>query len=95
MNTNTSDIDLGYTVIGYVIDSIGWCIAMAAAMACSSFLVAIIVGIVMSILMYMLSQVVYLFTVTKVSVERAASIGHTVGGLSARFTNLFAKKVTA
>lgn len=93
--TSSSDIELGYTVLGYVIDSIGWCIAMSAALMCSSWLMTILVGAIMGALMYLLSQVIYLFAVAKTSVATAERIGTNVRSLQARVTSLFTKKVEA
>jgi len=102
MNASTSssavpsvdDVATGYTVIGYAIDALAAGITLAIAWSCSSVLMGLIMFIVMGLVMYLLSYAAFMLATLKLSTATVGSIGHSVGGLSARITGLFNRKAT-
>ena len=95
LNTSSSDeqdLARGLKVIDYTTKLLVWGVSLAVAWSCSTIIMGIIMFIVMAILMTLITAALQLFMLFKVEQSTVASLGHTVGGITSRVSNLFTRK---
>jgi hypothetical protein len=92
---NNDDLILGNKVISYALNTLAWGVSCAIAWSCSTVLMGIVMFIIMSIVMALLCALLRVILIFKMPVTTVEGLGRTVGGATARVTNLFTRKPVA